>query len=80
MLASRYLAEDYYDLVDVDSFGSETSHLPAAIDSVRYGGMLFLTSTDGMASGGGLPVQMLCARVCCVQAVKMQGATAACSL
>jgi len=52
LLASRYLAEDFYDLVDVDSFGSETLHLPAAIDAVRFGGMLFLTSTDGMSSAG----------------------------
>jgi hypothetical protein len=52
LLASRYLAEDFYDLVDVDSFGSEASHLPAAIDAVKFGGMLFLTSTDGMSSAG----------------------------
>jgi hypothetical protein len=49
---SRYLAEDFYDLVDVDSFGSETLHLPAAIDSVKFGGLLFLTSTDGISSAG----------------------------
>jgi hypothetical protein len=52
LLASRSLAEDYYDLVDVDSFGSETGHLRAALGAVRHGGMLFLTSTDGMSAGG----------------------------
>jgi hypothetical protein len=54
LLASRYLAEDFYDLVDVDSFGSETLQLPAAIDALKFGGMLFLTSTDGISSAGGL--------------------------
>jgi len=52
LLASCYLQEDYYDLVDVDSFGSDTSFLPAAIDAVKYGGMLYLTSTDGFCSAG----------------------------
>ncbi|KAI8462443.1 MAG: S-adenosyl-L-methionine-dependent methyltransferase [Monoraphidium minutum] len=61
LLASRYLAEDFYDLVDVDSFGSETSHLPSAIDAVKYGGMLFLTSTDGISSGGKRPERSLAA-------------------
>jgi tRNA (guanine26-N2/guanine27-N2)-dimethyltransferase len=65
LLVSRYLAEDYYDLVDVDSFGSESAHLPAAIDAVRYagpsGGLLFLTSTDGMSSAGRRPERSLAA-------------------
>lgn len=52
LLCSTYLAEDYFDLVDVDSFGSDTSHLPAALDAVKYGGMIYLTSTDGFCSGG----------------------------
>ena len=47
-----YLQEDYYDLVDVDSFGSDTSHLAGAIDALKYGGMLYLTSTDGMSAAG----------------------------
>jgi tRNA (guanine26-N2/guanine27-N2)-dimethyltransferase len=52
LLASVYLQEDYFDLVDVDSFGSDTSYLPAAIDALKYGGMLYLTSTDGISAGG----------------------------
>jgi hypothetical protein len=52
LLCATYLNEDYFDLVDVDSFGCETMHLPAAIDSVKYGGMLYLTSTDGFSGAG----------------------------
>ena len=47
-----YLQEDYFDLVDVDSFGSDTSYLPAAIDALKYGGLLYLTCTDGVSAGG----------------------------
>ena len=52
LLCATYLNEEYFDLVDVDSFGGETMHLPAAIDSVKYGGMLYLTSTDGFSGAG----------------------------
>eukprot|EP00198_Chlamydomonas_reinhardtii_P013377 XP_001702714.1 predicted protein [Chlamydomonas reinhardtii] len=38
--------------IDVDSFGSESMYFPAAIDAVRYGGLLYLTSTDGFTSSG----------------------------
>jgi hypothetical protein len=52
LLASTYLAEDYFDFVDVDSFGSDSSHLAAALQAVKYSGMIYLTSTDGFCSGG----------------------------
>ncbi len=35
LLSACALDEDYYDLVDVDSFGSETSFLGAAIETVK---------------------------------------------
>ena len=35
LLSCCALNEDYYDLVDVDSFGSDTSFLGAAIESVK---------------------------------------------
>ena len=35
LLACCSLNEDYYDLVDVDSFGSDTSFLGSAIEAVR---------------------------------------------
>lgn len=61
LLASTYLAEDYFDLVDVDSFGSDSSHLAAALQAVKYGGLIYLTSTDGFCSGGKRPQRSLAA-------------------
>eukprot|EP00877_Chromochloris_zofingiensis_P010695 jgi/Chrzof1/587/Cz01g21110.t1 len=61
LLSACYLNEDYYDLVDVDSFGSDTMHLPAAIDAVKFGGLLYLTSTDGFSSSGKRPERALAA-------------------
>ncbi|KAF6262612.1 S-adenosyl-L-methionine-dependent methyltransferase [Scenedesmus sp. NREL 46B-D3] len=61
LLASTYLAEGYFDLVDVDSFGSDCSHLAAALQAVKFGGLLYLTSTDGFCSGGKRPQRSLAA-------------------
>eukprot|EP00879_Flechtneria_rotunda_P018630 GHRR01019551.1.p1 GENE.GHRR01019551.1~~GHRR01019551.1.p1 ORF type:complete len:434 (+),score=148.18 GHRR01019551.1:652-1953(+) len=61
LLASVYLQEDYWDLVDVDSFGSDASCLPAALHAVKYGGLLYLTSTDGFCSAGKRPQRSLAA-------------------
>jgi hypothetical protein len=71
-----YLQEDYYDLVDVDSFGSDTSHLAGAIDALKYGGMLYLTSTDGMSAAGKRPSRALAAYGCyprCLPSANEQG-------
>ena len=44
------------------SFGSDTSFMAAAIETVRYnGGLLYLTSTDGFCSGGRRPERSLAA-------------------
>ncbi|KAG2499128.1 hypothetical protein HYH03_002711 [Edaphochlamys debaryana] len=64
LLTNCFMREDYYDLVDVDSFGSETQFLPAAIDAVRFGGLLYLTSTDGFTSSGKRPERALAAYGC----------------
>jgi tRNA (guanine26-N2/guanine27-N2)-dimethyltransferase len=52
LLTSCYLRDDFFDLIDVDCFGSETTSFGAALSAVRYGGMLYLTSTDGFSAGG----------------------------
>ncbi len=61
LLTGCYLRESFWDLIDIDSFGSDTMPLPAAIDAVRYGGLLYLTSTDGFTSAGKKPERGLAA-------------------
>ncbi|KAL2642401.1 hypothetical protein R1flu_009988 [Riccia fluitans] len=46
------LRKEYYDLIDVDSFGSDTLCVGPAIGAVKYGGLVYLTSTDGLCAGG----------------------------
>ncbi|KAJ7553159.1 hypothetical protein O6H91_06G085700 [Diphasiastrum complanatum] len=61
LLSSRYLANDYFDLIDVDSFGSSSVCLRSALAAVRHGGLLYVTSTDGVSSGGRRPYNALAA-------------------
>eukprot|EP00252_Welwitschia_mirabilis_P008843 TRINITY_DN21080_c0_g1_i2.p1 TRINITY_DN21080_c0_g1~~TRINITY_DN21080_c0_g1_i2.p1 ORF type:complete len:281 (-),score=34.81 TRINITY_DN21080_c0_g1_i2:972-1814(-) len=55
VLAERYIENDLYDFIDIDSFGSESSFLGSALSAAKYGGLLYLTSTDGFSSGGHRP-------------------------
>lgn len=57
VMTERYLEKDYFGLVDVDSFGSDSSFLRAAIGAVKLDGLLYITSTDGYSSGGHRPQQ-----------------------
>ncbi|KAL5974767.1 hypothetical protein ACLOJK_031438 [Asimina triloba] len=57
LLAERYLERDFFDLIDVDSFGSDTGFLRQAILAVKIGGLVYGTSTDGYSSGGHRPQQ-----------------------
>ncbi|CAA0834478.1 N2-N2-dimethylguanosine tRNA methyltransferase [Striga hermonthica] len=59
LLTECYLERDYFDLIDVDSFGSESSHLRSALCAVKLDGLLYLTSTDGYSSGGHRPQHVL---------------------
>ena len=54
-----YNRQDYYDLVDVDSFGSPASYLGTALWATKIGGLLYLTSTDGRTATGHLPENSL---------------------
>lgn len=51
------LRRDYFDFIDIDSFGSDSSFLRSAFGAVRFGGLLYVTSTDGYTSGGHRPLQ-----------------------
>lgn len=57
VLAERYVERDYFDFIDVDSFGSDSSFFRCAFDVVKLGGLLYVTSTDGFSSGGHRPNQ-----------------------
>ena len=54
-----YQRRDFYDLIDIDSFGSPMPTLSTALWAVKLGGLLYLTSTDGRATSGHAPDRCL---------------------
>ena len=44
--------QDYYDLIDIDSFGSPAPFVSSALWAIKFDGLLYLTSTDGRTTGG----------------------------
>ncbi len=54
-----YQRQDFYDLIDIDSFGAPTPTLSTSLWAVKLGGMLYLTSTDGRATSGHAPDKSL---------------------
>ena len=52
LLARCLLEERRFDWVDLDAFGASTELLPLAIETVRFGGVLYLASTDGRSFTG----------------------------
>ncbi|EXB96517.1 tRNA (guanine(26)-N(2))-dimethyltransferase [Morus notabilis] len=61
VMTECYLQRDFFDLIDVDSFGSDSSFLRSAMNALRLGGLLYVTSTDGFSSGGHRPYHSLAA-------------------
>ncbi|GMI90507.1 tRNA methyltransferase 1c [Hibiscus trionum] len=60
VLTDCYLQRDYFDYIDLDSFGSDSSFfLRAAFSSLKLGGLVYVTSTDGFSSGGHRPFHSL---------------------
>lgn len=58
ILTDCYLQRDYFDYIDLDSFGSDSSFfLRAAFSSLKLDGLVYVTSTDGYSSGGHRPFQ-----------------------
>jgi tRNA (guanine26-N2/guanine27-N2)-dimethyltransferase len=53
------LNQDYYDLIDIDAFGSPAAHLGACLQASAFGGLIYLTSTDGRSVSGHFPEQSL---------------------
>jgi tRNA (guanine26-N2/guanine27-N2)-dimethyltransferase len=50
-----YQQRDYYDLVDVDCFGSAVPYLNTMLWATKIGGLMYLTSTDGRTLTGHTP-------------------------
>ncbi|KAH7677778.1 tRNA methyltransferase Trm1 protein [Dioscorea alata] len=59
VLFESYLQRKFFDLVDVDSFGSDSSFLRSSMMALKKGGLLYATSTDGYSSGGHRPQHSL---------------------
>ncbi|XP_010252087.1 PREDICTED: tRNA (guanine(26)-N(2))-dimethyltransferase [Nelumbo nucifera] len=55
VMTECYLQRDFFDLIDIDSFGSDSSFFRSAYDSLKIDGLLYITSTDGFSSGGHRP-------------------------
>ena len=49
----------YFDLVDLDGFGSPAAYLSNSIQVTRRGGLLYLTSTDSRSCAGHTPAASL---------------------
>ncbi|MBD2112415.1 MULTISPECIES: tRNA (guanine-N1)-methyltransferase [Cyanophyceae] len=54
-----YQQRDFYDLVDIDNFGSPAPYVSTGLWATRLGGLLYLTSTDGRATSGHDPERCL---------------------
>lgn len=66
VLSECYLQKDFFDLIDIDSFGSDISlFLRSAMNTLSFDGLLYVTSTDGHSSGGHHPDQWGCAGSFC---------------
>lgn len=50
---------DYYDLVDVDCFGTAAPYLSTMLWATKLGGLMYLTSTDGRTLAGRIPNKSL---------------------
>ncbi|KAH8491709.1 hypothetical protein H0E87_023730 [Populus deltoides] len=62
VLSECYLQKDFFDLIDIDSFGSDISlFLRSAMNTLSFDGLLYVTSTDGHSSGGHHPDHSLAA-------------------
>ncbi|MEO0769770.1 MAG: tRNA (guanine-N1)-methyltransferase, partial [Cyanobacteria bacterium J06649_4] len=51
--------KDFFDLIDIDGFGSPQPMLTSALWAVKLGGLMYLTSTDGWATSGHAPAKSL---------------------
>ncbi|XP_021737951.1 tRNA (guanine(26)-N(2))-dimethyltransferase-like [Chenopodium quinoa] len=55
VMSECYLQRDFFDFIDVDSFGSDSSFLRSAFNAIKMDGLVYVTSTDGYSAGGHRP-------------------------
>jgi tRNA (guanine26-N2/guanine27-N2)-dimethyltransferase len=46
------IARDYFDLIELDVFGSPLTFLPAALQALKLGGLFYVANTDGRSLSG----------------------------
>ncbi|XP_043705520.1 tRNA (guanine(26)-N(2))-dimethyltransferase, partial [Telopea speciosissima] len=59
VMTECFLQRDFFDLIDIDSFGSDSSFFRSAFDCLKIDGLVYVTSTDGYSSGGHRPYNSL---------------------
>jgi tRNA (guanine26-N2/guanine27-N2)-dimethyltransferase len=59
VLAQATIDRNYFDLIDLDAFGNPLSFIPGCLQALKFGGFLYITSTDGRSLSGQLPEQSL---------------------
>jgi tRNA (guanine26-N2/guanine27-N2)-dimethyltransferase len=57
VLRQSALDRCYFDMIDLDAFGNPLKFVGLALQALKIGGLLYLTSTDGRSLSGQLPDQ-----------------------
>lgn len=52
LFATCYQRQDFYDLVDIDSFGHAAPYFSTCLQATKLGGLIYFTSTDGRTLAG----------------------------
>jgi tRNA (guanine26-N2/guanine27-N2)-dimethyltransferase len=50
-----YQHQDYYDFIDLDSFGLPCAYLQGCLQAIKWGGLLYITATDSRTLAGHHP-------------------------
>jgi tRNA (guanine26-N2/guanine27-N2)-dimethyltransferase len=59
LLYQAIAAEQRFDLIDLDGFGNPSAFLGPGLQALRFGGLCYVTSTDGRSLSGQLPHQSM---------------------
>ncbi|MGF1602422.1 MAG: tRNA (guanine-N1)-methyltransferase [Thermosynechococcaceae cyanobacterium] len=59
IFADCYQRQDFYDLIDIDSFGHASPYFSTGLQATRLGGLIYLTGTDSRTVAGHDPESCL---------------------